>query len=37
LAATLDRLMGEPNGGCSTAKWCPERLFFAVILEEGDD
>jgi hypothetical protein len=36
LAATLDYLMGEFNGGCSAADGCWEQPLLAVILQEGN-
>jgi hypothetical protein len=34
LAATLDYLMGEFNGGCTAADGCREQSLLAVILQE---
>jgi hypothetical protein len=36
LAATLDYLMGEFNGGCTAAEGCREEPLLAVILQEGN-
>lgn len=36
LAATLDYLMGEFNGGCTAADGCREQPLIAVILQEGN-